>query len=169
MSGSAEAATSSFGIIEALYIGKLCMSTEIVESAKKGDSAGQWAGFGTKEMSMITSSFARAVRTGTLAFALAAGLGSPAGAAPAPIRALLITGGCCHDYAQQKDILKQGIESRANVTVEQVHTDDTTTHPPLAILGNPEYAKGYDVVIHDECAADISDPAKIEGVLKPHR
>ncbi len=39
-----------------------------------------------------------------------------------PIRALLITGGCCHDYAHQKDILKQGLEQRANIVVDQVHT-----------------------------------------------
>ena len=89
--------------------------------------------------------------------------------APKPLRVLLITGGCCHDYAKQKDILKEGIEARANVTIDQVHTDDTTTHPPLAILGNPDYAKGYDLVIHDECAADISDPSLIEDVLRPHR
>lgn len=89
--------------------------------------------------------------------------------APAPIRVLLITGGCCHDYAKQKDILKKGIEERANVVIDQVHTDDASTKPPLAILGNPDYAKGYDLVIHDECAADISEPAKVEGVLKPHR
>lgn len=89
--------------------------------------------------------------------------------APKPLRALLITGGCCHDYAAQKDILKKGIEARANVVIDQIHTDDTTTHPPLAILGNPAYANGYDVVIHDECGSDISDPALVEGVLKPHR
>ena len=72
-------------------------------------------------------------------------------AAPAPLRVLLITGGCCHDYAKQKDILKKGLEARANVVVDQVHTPDNSTHPPLAILGNPNYAKGYDVVIHDDC------------------
>ena len=93
----------------------------------------------------------------------------PALAAPKPLRVLLITGGCCHDYAKQKDILKKGIEQRANAVVDQIHTDDKSTHPPLAILGNPDYARGYDLVIHDECAADISDPAVVEGVLKPHR
>ena len=86
-----------------------------------------------------------------------------------PIRALLITGGCCHEYAKQKDVLKQGLESRANIVVDQIHTDDKSTHPPLAILGNPDYAKGYDVVIHDECGSDISDPKTVEGVLNPHR
>src|SRR2546427_397216 len=90
-------------------------------------------------------------------------------AAPNPLRILLITGGCCHDYARQKDLLKNGLTARANLIIEQIHTDDTSTHPPLAILGNPDYAKGYDVVIHAECAANVSDPAKVEGVLKLHR
>lgn len=89
--------------------------------------------------------------------------------APKPLRALLITGGCCHDYAKQKDILKNGIEARAHVIVDQIHTDDKSTKPPLSILGNADYAKGYDVVIHDECGADISDPKVIAGVLAPHR
>ena len=88
---------------------------------------------------------------------------------PKPMRVLLITGGCCHDYAKQKDILKEGLEKRANFEVVQVHSDDKSTKPPLAIYGNPEYAKGFDVVIHDECAADIKDPVTVEGVLKPHR
>lgn len=106
-----------------------------------------------------------------LAVAALLSLGLSAGAqeAPKPLRVLLITGGCCHDYAQQKDILKAGLEQRINVTIDQLHTGDRTTKPPLPILGNPDYAKGYDLVIHDECAADISDPALVEAVLKPHR
>ena len=27
-------------------------------------------------------------------------------------RALLVTGGCCHDYAKQKDIISEGISER---------------------------------------------------------
>src|ERR1051325_2792419 len=86
-----------------------------------------------------------------------------------PLRVLLITGGCCHDYAKQKDILKKGLEGRLNIVVDQIHTDDSSTKPPLAILGNADYAKGYDLVIHDECGSDISEAAQGEGVLKPHR
>ena len=89
--------------------------------------------------------------------------------APKPLKILLLTGGCCHDYKKQKDILKAGLEARANVTVDQVHVDDSSTKPKLPIYGNPDYAKGYDLVIHDECAADINDPAVIAGVLKPHQ
>ncbi len=85
-----------------------------------------------------------------------------------PLKVLLITGGCCHDYAKQKDILKKGIEERINADVTQIHSDDKGTKPPLAIFGNPDYAKGFDVIIHDECAADIKDVETVKGVLKPH-
>lgn len=99
---------------------------------------------------------------------LVAGATATAGHA-APIKVLLITGGCCHDYANQKDILKKGLEARLDIVVDQMHSPDKSTHPPLPLYGNPEYAKGYDLVIHDECAADIKDPAVIAGVLKPHK
>ena len=88
--------------------------------------------------------------------------------APAPIRVLLITGGCCRDYARQKDILKKGLETRANIVVEQAHSADGSTRPPLPILNHPDYAKGFDVIVHDECGADISDEATVRDVLKPH-
>ncbi len=94
-----------------------------------------------------------------------------------PLKVMLITGGCCHDYAKQKDILKKGIEERINAEVTLVHTDEgiagpdgkqQMTKPKLPIYGNPDYAKGFDVVIHDECAADIKDVETVKGVLKPH-
>ena len=88
---------------------------------------------------------------------------------PKPIRALLITGGCCHDYAAQKEILKKGLEQRLNITVELMHSEDKNTKPSLDCHNNPDYAKGFDIVIHDECAADISNPENIEKVLAPHR
>src|SRR5437867_13285074 len=109
-------------------------------------------------------------RTFTSALAIVvAGCAQTQAANTAPIRVLLITGGCCHEYAKQKDVLKQGLEQRANIVVTQVHTDDASTKPPLAILGNPDYAKNFDVVLHDECGSDNSDPAQVEAVLKPHR
>ena len=89
-------------------------------------------------------------------------------AEPKPLKILLITGGCCHDYVTQKDILKSGLEARANVVIDHVHSPDKSTKPPLAIYGNPAYAQGYDLILHDECSAGIEDPAVIAGVLQPH-
>lgn len=94
---------------------------------------------------------------------------SVAAQAPAPLKALLVIGGCCHEYATQKDILKNGLEKRLNVTIDFAFSPDKTTTPALPILGKADYAKGYDVVIHDECAADVKDVEIIKGVLAPHR
>ena len=38
-----------------------------------------------------------------------------------PLKALLITGGCCHDYAKQKLIISQGVSKRANVDWTILH------------------------------------------------
>lgn len=111
----------------------------------------------------------RPVRLLALVFALALVPVILAQTAPKPLKALLIIGGCCHDYANQKEILKHGIQARANVVVDVIYVANANTKPAFPIYGNPDYAKGYDVVIHDECAADIKDPAIIQGVLKPHQ
>ena len=110
----------------------------------------------------------RTLSLAVFAFSLLCGRGLAA-ESPRPLKALLVIGGCCHDYAAQKEILKSGLEKRANLTVDVVYSPDKTTNPALPILGNPDYAKGYDVVIHDECGADIKDPDLIKGVLAPHR
>ena len=105
------------------------------------------------------------------ASALLIALASPLKAqkSPKPLKVLLITGGCCHSYATQKNVIKKGLEARANVVVDQIHTDDSSNNPPLSIYRNPNYAKGYDVVIHDECAAGMADLSILNGVLAPHR
>lgn len=94
---------------------------------------------------------------------------APAADASKPIKALLVTGGCCHDYGKQKDILKAGIEKRANIEVELLHTDDNGTKARFAKFEDPKWAAGYDVVIHDECSADVNDLTYIENILGPHK
>jgi type 1 glutamine amidotransferase len=90
-------------------------------------------------------------------------------AAAKPLRVLLITGGCCHDYGKQKDILKKGIEERANVEVTQVHSDDTSTKARFEMYEKADWAKGYDAVIHDECSADVKDMPYVQNILNAHK
>ncbi|MEY4938570.1 MAG: hypothetical protein RIQ93_305 [Verrucomicrobiota bacterium] len=92
-------------------------------------------------------------------------------AAPAdrPLRALLVIGGCCHDYAAQKDILKQGLEARVNLIVDIAYASSTTVETRFPLYEKSGWATGYDVVIHDECSADVRDRAYIENILAPHR
>src|SRR2546427_5175291 len=94
---------------------------------------------------------------------------SPAAETAKPIRALLVTGGCCHDYTHQKKILTEGISVRANVEWTIVHEGgDTTTHR-VSIYEKPDWSKGFDVVVHDECFAYVTNRPFVEGILKPHR
>src|SRR5258707_1111932 len=86
-----------------------------------------------------------------------------------PIRALLVTGGCCHDYTHQKTILTEGISARANVEWTIVHEGDGTTTHRMSIYEKPDWAKCFDVVVHDECFSDVKDKEFVEGILKPHR
>ncbi len=88
---------------------------------------------------------------------------------PRPIRALLVLGGCCHDYARQKDILTRGISRRAHVEWTVAYDPDSSTGHKNPVYDNPDWAKGFDVIVHDECSSDVKDKAVIETILKPHR
>jgi type 1 glutamine amidotransferase len=97
---------------------------------------------------------------------------SPAPAAdegPRPLRALLVVGGCCHDYAKQKDVLTRGISARANVQWTIAYDPDKGTKHVNPVYGNPDWTKGYDVVVHDECCSDVKDLGIIDRILEPHR
>jgi hypothetical protein len=87
----------------------------------------------------------------------------------APLKALLILGGCCHDYKTQKDILSAGIETRANIKVDICYSPDTNTRPKFTCYEKDTWSDGYDVIIHDECAADIKDLVMLNRILAPHR
>jgi len=86
-----------------------------------------------------------------------------------PLRALLVLGGCCHDYKTQQQILSQGISARAHVEVVIAYDPDTTTRHLNPVYEQPHWAEGYDIVIHDECTADVKDPGIIDRILEPHR
>jgi hypothetical protein len=86
-----------------------------------------------------------------------------------PIRALFICGGCCHDYAKQKDIITKGISARANVEWTIAYDPDNGTKHINPIYNSADWSKGYDVVVHDECSADVKDLGVINRILKPHR
>lgn len=85
-----------------------------------------------------------------------------------PIRALLVTGGCCHDYTAQKKILSEGISARANVEWTIVHEGDDRNFR-VSIYANPDWAKGYDVVVHNECYGFVDDAAFVERIAAAHQ
>src|SRR6516164_11440654 len=97
--------------------------------------------------------------------------GAPAHAQDKPkaIRALLVIGGCCHDYAKQKDILTKGISARANVEWVVSYDPDKGTKHLNPVYEKPDWASKFDVIVHDECCSDVSDESVISRILEPHR
>ena len=90
----------------------------------------------------------------------------------APIRALMVCGGCCHDYEHQKVILSEGISKRANVVWTIVHEgiptkEDDMRKYRVSIYEKEGWDKGYDVVLHNECFGFVDDNAFVERITKP--
>ncbi|HWE00802.1 MAG TPA: discoidin domain-containing protein [Tepidisphaeraceae bacterium] len=87
-----------------------------------------------------------------------------------PIKALFICGGCCHDYLHQREIIPRGISARANVEWTIAYDSDKGTKKLNPVYDNPDWYKGFDVIIHDECDADVKDLNVINNtILKPHK
>jgi len=86
-----------------------------------------------------------------------------------PLRALLITGGCCHDYEAQKKILSEGISARANVTWTILHEGDRDGKDhQFSIYEKPNWAKGFDVIVHNECSGKVTNVTWVEHIAKAH-
>jgi len=93
--------------------------------------------------------------------------------APAALKVLMVTGGCCHDYENQKMILSEGLSARANVEFTVVHEgpgpkDKEARNHKISIYEKENWAEGYDVVLHNECFGAVDDDAFIERIAKPH-
>lgn len=92
------------------------------------------------------------------------------GAAPAaPLRALLITGGCCHDYAFQAKALTEGTQPFGEIAWTVVHEGGTSKNAKIALYDHPDWAKPYDVVVHNECFADLDDIHYVRKITAAHK
>lgn len=85
-----------------------------------------------------------------------------------PIKALMVCGGCCHDYENQKKIVADFISARANVVFDVVHEGGTTREHKVSIYSKPDFWKNYDVIIHNECFGQVNDVAFVEAISNAH-
>ncbi|MCA9165622.1 MAG: ThuA domain-containing protein [Planctomycetales bacterium] len=86
-----------------------------------------------------------------------------------PIRALLVTGGCCHDYVFQAKAMQLAASSRG-VAIDWtvVNEGGKGTQAKIALYDNPKWSDGFDVVVHNECFANTKDPDYIRRITKAH-
>jgi type 1 glutamine amidotransferase len=73
-----------------------------------------------------------------------------------PLKALFLTGGCCHDYPKLTPFLTNSFGQRVNVSFDVDFTMDRLT--------NKAFADGYDVVVYDLCFDDAPS-VEIENAL----
>jgi type 1 glutamine amidotransferase len=86
-----------------------------------------------------------------------------------PIRALLITGGCCHNYLFQAAALTKGVEAYADIEWTIERDPRTGTRGKIELYNDPDWGKGYDVVVHNECFAATTDPTYIRKITEAHK
>jgi type 1 glutamine amidotransferase len=88
---------------------------------------------------------------------------------PKPLRALLITGGCCHNYALQAQQLTNAVAKLAVVEWTVINDGGTGTRAEISLYDNPDWAKGFDVVVHNECFADTTNSTYIRKITSAHK
>ncbi len=91
------------------------------------------------------------------------------GKAGRPLRALLITGGCCHNYPFQSRQLTNAVAGWVPVEWRVVNEGGNGTRAQIGLYDDPSWAKGYDVVVHNECFADTADEAYVKKIVAGHR
>ena len=85
------------------------------------------------------------------------------------IKALIVTGGCCHNYKFQTEAITNGISRKANVQWTVVHEGGSGTRAMIDLYKNEDWAKPYDVVIHNECFADTKDEEYVKRITAAHK
>jgi type 1 glutamine amidotransferase len=83
------------------------------------------------------------------------------------LKGLLIIGGCCHDYVRQTEIITEGISQRASIAWDVVHESDKEG-TKISIYDKPDWSKGYDVVVHNECYGSIDDVEFVKRIVAGH-
>ncbi len=95
---------------------------------------------------------------------------SPDAQSSKPLRLLLITGGCCHDYRYQAEAMQRAFkDAEVNAEWKIVHEGGNGTHAEIELYNDPNWAKGFDVVIHNECFADTKNPEYIRKITSVHK
>ena len=78
-----------------------------------------------------------------------------------PVSAMIVTGGCCHDYTGQSKVLMDTLNAVMPINWTVVQGMSNVPGGKLPLYENPDWAKGMDIVIHNECWANGDLPAPI--------
>lgn len=63
----------------------------------------------------------------------------------------------------------EGMKRYGNVVWTVVNEGGTTTTAKISLYDDPQWAKPYDVIVHNECFADTDDPDYIRKITQAHK
>jgi type 1 glutamine amidotransferase len=99
--------------------------------------------------------------------ARAGGAGEPFAGQPR-IKALVVSGGCCHDYTGQDKILMETIRKVLPVDWTVVYQGGTARESKIPLYTDPNWIKGFDIVFHNECFGFVDDGEYVRRITAAH-
>jgi uncharacterized protein len=93
----------------------------------------------------------------------------PVAAATKPLKAMLVTGGCCHDYDAQKVIITEGLTQQLGPIEWTIHQYAEPKDTRAEVYDNPAWAEGFDLVVHNECFGAMNDAELVNRIIAGHR
>lgn len=85
-----------------------------------------------------------------------------------PLKCLLVTGGCCHNYEFQSKALTLASAAEADIEWTVVNKGGKGTHAEIELYNDPKWAESYDVVVHNECFASTKNMDYIKKIVAGH-
>ena len=84
-----------------------------------------------------------------------------------PLYAFMITGGCCHDYPKQKNIISEGISERVATKWDIFFEMDE--QKSKARLSKKGWADKYDYIVYNHCFAHDKDASFVKSITDIHK
>jgi len=85
------------------------------------------------------------------------------------IRALMVTGGCCHDYQNQKRILSESLSESVGNIDWTILAYGKEREIKADVYKQPDWIKDFDIVLHNECFGGVEDGEFVQGIADAHR
>lgn len=85
------------------------------------------------------------------------------------VKALMITGGCCHDYQNQKQIISEGLSRKFGNIEWTIIQYSKEKDIKADVYRQGDWIDGYDIVVHNECFGGVTDGKFVEGIVAAHR
>ena len=82
------------------------------------------------------------------------------------VKALIVTGGCCHDYKNQKDIVAKILKDKAGIESDVLF--EMKADAMKAALQKPDWHKPYGLIVYNHCHAHEKDKDFVDSIAKIH-